>query len=586
MKQLDYLHRQLARLGQLRQWYRRATAASAISNALLLALAAFFALDWIFQRSDDRWQRAFLLAVGAGGIYWAIRRFALPWLGKREDNLDLALLVQSRAGIDSDLVAAMQFESSQADGWGSWQLQTAVIDRMSSQQKSLDVMSLLPREPLARRLKVLSALVVMWIVIGLLLPGHVSALFNRLFLGKQHYPTQTQILALTVNGKKIDLSSTEKLSLHVPYGRAVMFEVQATPIASAGGRIELSGLSAGTGKMAEIALEALPSEQGATAAALKGQHPRLIQSAHCEVFVGDAFTDPIALEITPVPVLDIEPEVVPPAYAREAGAEAQKYGRGTSQFSVIEGSKVGLTIHSDRPLHSATLWIKDGNFKLHAVESGEPGLVWATGVSGTPLDSVTENQRFSIQATDTNDDSLDRPVEGLIRIEPDLPPRVVAENQARAADKKSRSAENKPRLVLADASPVIHFVATDDHALGRIWLSCEVVRANSTSPEVEPAKEIELYKLADKEPPTSSQQGEKALDLAGLRLSLGDTLKVTVHALDYRGEREGKLASAEPLFFQVTDELGILSSVLEGDQKSVKRIDDVNKHIRGIGETP
>ena len=81
---------------------------------MLWALAGVFALDWCFQRNVDLLQRLLLLGFAAAAVIWAFVRFALPWLGKREDETDMALLVQRQAGIDSDLVAALQFESADA----------------------------------------------------------------------------------------------------------------------------------------------------------------------------------------------------------------------------------------------------------------------------------------------------------------------------------------------------------------------------------------------------------------------------------------------------------------------------------------
>ncbi len=196
MKQPQHLrplHKRLARLRRRRRRFRWATAASAVAIAALWALAGVFALDWYFQRNVDLWQRMLLLvlAVGRASI-WAFARFALPWLGKREDETDMALLVQRQAGIDSDLVAALQFESADAAGWGSTQLETAVIDRVAAKQQNLDVMAAMPRQPLARRLKVLIATAALWALLGLLAPEYVQVFFQRLAFGSQHYPSRTR----------------------------------------------------------------------------------------------------------------------------------------------------------------------------------------------------------------------------------------------------------------------------------------------------------------------------------------------------------------------------------------------------------
>ena len=145
MKQLQYLHHRLAHLRRCRQWLRWATAGSAAAIAVMVVLAVVFALDWCFQRNEDLWQRLFLVTGGALAVGWAAYRYAWPWLGRREDHLEMALLVQRHAGIDSDLVAALQFESHDAGQWGSAQLETAVIEKVSLRQESLDVMAALER---------------------------------------------------------------------------------------------------------------------------------------------------------------------------------------------------------------------------------------------------------------------------------------------------------------------------------------------------------------------------------------------------------------------------------------------------------
>jgi hypothetical protein len=575
MKQLAYLHHRLARLRRRRQRFRQATAASAVAIAVLAVLGAVFALDWCFQQNEDLWQRLFLLAVGAVAVVWATRRYALPWLGKREDQLEMALLVQRHAGIDSDLVAALQFESPEAPQWGSAQLETAVIEKVALRQEGLDVMAALPCQPLAGRLKVLAAVVALWVLVGLFFPQHVRVFFNRLLLGAQHYPSQTQIVALSVNGKNVHFSSPQEAAVHVSYGRPVSFEVKATGLRPTGGRVELAGT--GPGKAAVVALE--PSSGGQedeSCAVFQGRYPRLIQPARYQVYLGDAWTDPLVLDVTPLPIVEVEPEVVPPLYARHNGQEVQKLPRGTGQFAVIEGSEVRLRVHSDRPLKSVALTVGEKPIApvRRQAESSEEGETWAPKTVGTPLAAVTEPLRYSIQVTDAEDQQLERPVEGFIRIEPDLPPRVAA--------------ATKTPFILPAAQPTIYFGATDDHAVGRIWLTWEVLRDGASAAAEAPQEQIDIYRSADAAKLQATQEGAYAFDLGSLHLSRGDTLRVTLHASDYRGQREGKTAHAEPLVFQVTDEQGIISSMLEGDQKSARELESIIKNLLGIagGDSP
>ena len=220
------------------------TAVSGLTIAVLWVLAGTFALDWYFQRHLDFWQRLLLLVFAAAAVMWAFVRFALPWLGKREDETEMALLVERQAGIDSDLVAALQFESGDAARWGSPQLQTAVIERVAARQKKIDVMAGMPRQPRSRRLKLLIASVAVWALLAFLVPQHVKVFFQRLAFGCAHYPSQTQVVEIRVNGTSVDLSGasdcTGEMAVHVPFGQAVRFEVSAEGEQPASGRVEIT----------------------------------------------------------------------------------------------------------------------------------------------------------------------------------------------------------------------------------------------------------------------------------------------------------------------------------------------------------
>jgi len=571
MKQLNYLRNQLVCLRRYRQWLRSGTAISAVLIAVMIALVAIFALDWCFQRNEDLWQRLFLLTGGAIAVGWAMRRYALPWLGKREDHLEMALLVQRHAGIDSDLVAALQFESPEARQWGSSQLETAVIEKVSTRQKGIKVMAALESQPLLKRLKMLAAVAAVWVAVGLLFPDHVSVFFSRLMLGSQHYPTHTHIAGLTINGKNIDLASPETASVRVPYGRAVKFEVKATGVRPAEGRAEVFG----GGKTAVVNLVQPTGEaKDEDSTVYQGQHARLIQSARYQVFVGDAFTDSLLLDVTQPPIITVEPEVVPPLYARTEGEEFQEIPRGMSQFAVIEGSEVRLKVHADRPVKSVVLTAQEKPIVLVLQKEApsDGGQTWAPETAGTPLAAVTEPLRYTIQVADADDQPLEQPLEGFIRIKPDLPPRIVA--------------VTKTPSVLPEAKPTIYFGATDDHALSRIWLTCEVLREGAAAAIGAAQEETEVYKLADKAVPQARQEGTYSLNLAPLHLTQGDTLRVTLHATDYRGQRKGKTTNAEPLVFHVTDEQGVLTSMTEGDQKTQRELESAIKHLLGTGDSP
>ncbi len=149
MSRLVPLRRQLTSLRRRRQSVRLGAAWLAIALAVLWTLSIVFLLDW--QLSMSRLQRTFAIAIGVGAVIWAYRRFAKPLLNRRETDLDMALMVERQQGIDSDLVAAIQFENPEATRWGSPQLERAVIDYVAAFSRGLNVFEGIRTEHIYRR---------------------------------------------------------------------------------------------------------------------------------------------------------------------------------------------------------------------------------------------------------------------------------------------------------------------------------------------------------------------------------------------------------------------------------------------------
>ena len=202
MKPLDHLSRQLVALCRQAQRVRLATAASGAAIALLIVLVAIFAIDWLFRESGDIVQRVVLLGLGVAALAWAFVRYAFPWLGGREEPLEMALRLQRHVGIDSDLIAALQFEGPPVADGGSPGLKTALVEDVAARQRNIKVDGVVQRGTLLKRLRVLGLLGLLWAALGLLIPAYVGVFFNRLLLGAQQYPTRTQFTSLTINGSR------------------------------------------------------------------------------------------------------------------------------------------------------------------------------------------------------------------------------------------------------------------------------------------------------------------------------------------------------------------------------------------------
>jgi len=573
---LSKLRQRLKRLRQRRRRVRWGTGYSALALALLWVLVAAFLADWFLEL--NRPQRLVAMAMSAAAFYWAFRRYTRPWLEQRETELDVALLVQRQQRIDSDLVAALQFESPEAPQWGSVELEQEVVGQVGELGGRLDVMQGFSRRELSRRTIALSATSVVLALAIWQFPGYAATFLSRFFLfGPQHYPTQTAIESVRINGRPVRISGWRPEVAKSPYGRAVRFEVTGSGRLPPGGHVDLKtdrGVSMSVGLSPSDATGA--GKRGR--AAYAGELPRLVEAVDYRIYLGDAWTDPARLEVVPLPVIDVEIEVTPPSYAASGEASART-STGLRQISVIEGSRVGVRVASDKRLEKATLAIDGQQHAMQRDESrvaapraGAAGVdyadFWTLPVDDTPLASVVAPVRYEIRAVDVDGLEPEAPIEGVIRIKADHAPQIAA------------SAVTE--FVLPTARPRIAYEAADDFGLARLVILPEVTHEDG---RVETLDEVVVSELAGADTPPRDAQDQYPLDLATLRVVKGDRLSIVVQAVDYRGAgREGKATQTDPLVFQVTDERGILAAMAEADRESAERLKTMIQRQIEVGE--
>jgi hypothetical protein len=459
----------------------------------------------------------------------------------------------------------------------------------------------------------LGAVAAVWLVVAAAEPLYVATFLNRLFLGRQHYPTRTRIEGIEVNHHAFDPvrlgapppqqsfwsiltaradAEDGKRGLKIHYGEAARFQITcAGDYLPKSGRVVVRAAPSGLPATVEL-VPASPKNQPAQSEEgsrrlFVGELPRLIESVDFQIYLGDAWTESARLETAQLPVVEVELEVFPPPYANKALVDT-RMSRSMRQVSVIEGSQVMAHVRSDKALKDCTMTIDQKQMPLRpqpGEELADGGRAWLLDPQGTPLEAVLQPVRYAVQITDNDDQKLDKPIEGLIRVLPDLAPRIAA-------------ATNTP-LVVPVAMPTIYYQAIDDHALGRIWLSYEVLRGD---PEGAPpgedrppiaTGEMEIYRHQEGQPFIRNKEDAWTFDVSKVdmgkpsaRLEKGDTIKAVLHAEDYRGGRQPQAASCEPLVFQVTDEQGILTSMLEADKHSAAEMKSMIRRQLGIGETP
>lgn len=579
MTRLAKLRKRLLKLRRRRRRVRRGTGLALLGVALLWLSTVAFGIDWLLEM--NRPLRIVLLVIAAGVLVWVFWRFARPWFRVRETELDVALMVQQQHHIDSDLVAALQFESPEAARWGSVELEQKVVDQTAQVGGRLDVMRGFSRRHLMWTATLLAAT---GLLVGLgarRFPGHAAAFLNRMFLGPQHYPTRTTIDAVKINGHEIELNAWRRQVLKSPYGQPVRFE--ATCSGQPPGTIAVE-LQTDGGLETAVALK--PS--GKTAGGFTGRLPRLVDSVDCrlsvshryrlqlgpldlgEILLDDAWTDPVRLEVVPLPMIEVRLEVTPPSYAA-ATESASSTSTGLRQISVIEGSRVMVRITSDKVLQQAVLSIDGQEYRMvrdltSAVPKGRDG--WILEAEGNPLDVVLEPVHYAVQVTDADGLQLERPIRGAVRIKADSRPRILASILT--------------PYVLPEARPSVSYNVWDDYGLARLAIFPSVTHDDGSTEEVE---EIVLYDLSSDAALRKNRQDRFRLDLAPLELVKGDQLQLVLEAVDFRGGRQpGKATLSETLVFQVTDELGIKAAMSEIDRESARQFETMIELQIDVGE--
>lgn len=552
-----------------RRWRLRVGSAAAMTGLILAwSFVLLFFVDWLFE--FNRLQRLILLCGIAGVAVWCWKRILAPALAIVETDLDMALVVERQQAIDSDLVAALQFESFEARRWGSISLKEAVIEYVAEFANEMDVFQGLDTAQFRRRLRAAGATLFVLLVAGALFPRHFGTFVNRMFLGAAHYPTRTVIERIVLNGTEVLPSSGRQVPFRTPFGRALRAEIHLSGRIPESGRLRLTGVRNGLQTAVELTAGARNQKGSPDLAGtapegtvFTGALSRLTDGATYQIFLGDAWTDPAAIEVIPLPVVAVELDHVPPAYAAQAAAPVAQ--RGTLQISVIEGSDVSIrVVCRNKPLKSATLLVAMNEYPL--VPADDTRMTWKLPSGASPLSRVVQPVSFEVRVVDDDELAPEQPLKGHIHLLADRPPRVAAGVVT--------------AQVLPAAKPSLAYGATDDYGIADLRLRRQIVRLGGGIDEG--VSTIESA-TGNQSPPTA-MSGRHVIDLKPLALVKGDEVRLTLEALDYRGERLGSIGQSETLILRVTDESGILAGLVETDEKSARQLDQIIQRQLGIGD--
>lgn len=667
---LSLLRSRLTRLSRVRGLLRVLAAGAAIGSSLILTAFAVFAIDFMFRLGFAERLTVVLAAVIAmASSFW---RYALPLVRQRESLTETALLVERRQQIDSDLVAALQFDEVSNFGSESRRLAGAVVDYVSAATPSIRVFQGgLPRE-LPRRLLLFAACLVGGVAVAMLAPKHAAAFWNRIRLGTSQYPTRTRIERVFVNriavysaargdGEPSDyckaaqgrpLTFLVECSGQVPAGGTV--DVVATNGNLPRGRLDLAPISASqrltwlrdaaaqmgdllqtspgeisprvkdelialvqcdapkavdllvaAERMADlqVVLDAVERakrdfpESGDRKAVFRAEIRRLNDTLNYKIALGDAVVQPAVVQLIPLPIVQLEIIPRPPAYARAIEKRATS---AEAQLVVLEGSSVDARVTClNKALKSVWITTHEGDAgqRINFTSIDEGRREWLPVTEKLLANNVAHEIRCDLEVVDADGLSLETPIRGIIRVQADQPP--------------SATAKVIHKVVVPTATPVVSYRANDDFGISNLTLAVEVERGGASEQSMDaaaggrpssadgsskaPAPEIEVHRFdilrADRL--TSSNElplvGTFPLSLAPLKLAKGDRLKLTLEAVDYRGddaagERLGRAASSEGVVLEVADEAAVLAAIAEADKKSEQQLSEIIERQLSSGE--
>lgn len=556
MTQLAELRSELRSLGARRRRSR-------LVDVLLVGAAALVGWLVVYYFADRLWNlnvaaRLFvdLLLVAAGG--WFAVKKVLPALLHREDEIDAALRMQRRRGIDSDLVAALQFDAAESDvagmtRFGSARLTASVVAETARSAGDWNVREEPIESAPRNRNLALTAVLVIGVLAALVYREHALTFIARTaFLQSVRYPSATRIVDLKINGRTAEAVNSlpgvrRGETITVALGRPLVVEFAVQGVVPERATIELSGIDSSQ----HTILELLPVVGRSDF--FQGTLPAPVESLSGRVLAGDDFTEPFTLKAVSLPAVTVTLEVTPPPYAAEVALETPAPGR--LYASVLEGSEVAIRLDgANKSLDKVELTSGDSQFELEPLDADRRA--WRLDTAGTDFASIGRPLEFTIDVVDVDGFALVEPLRGSLALRADQPPSVTADVVT--------------KFVLPTGKPNVLFQATDDLGVQSLAVERQVLRLDgSTQTDVVPVP-------IPSDAVRTGFAGKFPLELASLQLHKGDKVTIRLQARDRRRDDDGRAtAQSEPIVLEVTDEPGLYQAMAETDQRSALKMDEI-----------
>ncbi|MEO8496486.1 MAG: hypothetical protein ABI614_15565 [Planctomycetota bacterium] len=532
---------------------------TAIAQVLVYVVIALFALLVIdFSLRLPMVARAMLILVAGGVLVWQALRRIGPNLFQNETLVDIALLLERTHGVDSDLVAALQFDASVHESAGSRELQRAVIDRAAKISETLDFRSAVPKKDASRAVRYAATAVLSLAVGWFAFPSYASAFWNRLWLGDANYPTRTRIDEVAVNGR------TD--AARVVEGEAVVFQVRCSGVTPNSGIAKLRGLE--TGDSTSVMLNRV--DETSHAATYVADGPPMNEQVEYSIQIGDAATEFRRIALIQRPLVELTIEAEAPAYMQHQGIRQHEH-----YVQVLEGSAVRLTLRctNGKRLKEARFELIDDDEQVDNptaiafVPTDDSRLTWHLDPRAAGLARVVKDCQFRVAVVDEDGLATYHPIEGAVRVKPDHPPTATLSSLHHA--------------IRPNARPTIACTSEDDFGIASLTLRARCGATRETEAEETIAFDLPLQKSRVAVRRTTVR-AEHILDLSPLGLVERDKVLVWIESTDYRGEWPGVSTLSEVIELEVTDERGVVDAILRSDADAEQMLTDVIEKELGL----
>ena len=488
----------------------------------------------------DNVERIVLLAIEAAVLVWLFKKYLLPVLSVKESLIGIAAKIETHQNVQSDLVAALQFNDADMSQFGSVQLRNQVVEDTASLSTSLDYLFGFSRPELWKSLIKGFGTIAVVVAVAVAVPDYFSVFLQRIALGGDSYPTKTDILSL------------ETMEAHAVVGRPVTFVV----------RVDENKVMPDSGVLKIRGKNDTESELNLTRTGNTNEYtvtlPRVIDDFSVTALIGDDVAEPKRIKVLQVPRIELEMKADIPAYAVDSFSVKSTGGRIQS---VLAGSNVHPILKSSNNLlKSAVIQLGEESFAL-TKQDGR----WVMPVANHPLIGVESTMKYEISVTDTNGISPDRPITGILQVRPDQNPRIAAATVI--------------NLVLSGAAPRIKFRAMDDFGIDTIAADITITRVGMDTSDDTITRMIN-------EPESHVKQIDNtvAIELEDFGLEIGDTVLVTLQVTDYRGKKQGVTIASDPIEFTVTSRANFLAAMRDIDSETDEKLDQIIKAQLGVGD--